>query len=140
MSTDEKWELDAEESEYNDDDTIRIPDIDTEFRNNVLKVKHSLYDNTVLAPELGTADAQSHKVLNTYLDKLNRVYILSLNAQKGIKIKQESLTAFPAEIRDLIQWVLRWIHTFFAKNTVAKTIPYEDYIRTTLHDYPFVQN
>lgn len=139
MFADEKWELDAEESEYNDDE-VRIPDIDGEFRKNVLKVKHSLYDNTVLVPELGTADAQSHKVLNNYLESLNRVYILSLNAQKGMKIKQASLSTFPEEIRDLVQWVLRWIHVFFAKNTVAKTIPYEDYIRTTLHDYPFVQN
>jgi len=135
MSTEETWEEEAEH-----DDAVRIPDVDEEFRKNVLKVKHGLYDNTVLAPELGTADAQSHKVLNTYLDKLNRVYVLTLNAQKGINIKQESLADFPAEIRDLVQWVLRWIHTFFAKNTVAKTIPYEDYIRTTLHDYPFVQN
>jgi hypothetical protein len=139
MSADEKWEFDTDESEYHDDE-VRIPDIDGEFRKNVLKVKHSLYDNTVLAPELGTADAQSRKVLDSYLESLNRVYILSLNAQKGIKIKQESLLVFPADIRDLLQGVLRWIHVFFAKNTVAKTIPYEDYLRTTLHDYPFVQN
>ncbi len=117
-----------------------VPEVSDEFREKVLTLKHSLYDNTVLAPELGTTTAQSNKPLDDYVNKINKIYRLSLGAQKGLVAKEATLNEFPAATRDHIQWVLRWIADFFPKNSVVKTIPYEDFLRTSFHVYPFNQN
>lgn len=158
MSTDasenEKWynvpsteyDEDTESDEEDITDAIPhreetpIPEVSDEFRKKVLTLKHSLYDNTVLAPELGTIDAQSNKVLDKYVKKINKIYRLSLGAQKGLVAKESTLEEFPAATRENIRWVLRWIADFFPKNSVVKTIPYEDFLRNSFHVYPFNQN
>ena len=117
-----------------------IPDVNDEFRKRVLTLKHSLYDNTVLAPELGTSDAQSNKVLDKYVNKINKIYRLSLGAQRGVVAKESTLAEFPTATQDHIRWVLRWIADFFPKNSVANTIPYEEFLRNSFHIYPFEQN
>ena len=158
MSTDagenEKWynvpsteyDEDTESDEEDTTDVIPhreetpIPEVSDDFRKKVLTLKHSLYDNTVLAPELGTIDAQSNKVLDKYVKKINKIYRLSLGAQKGLVAKESTLEEFPAATRENIRWVLRWIADFFPKNSVVKTIPYEDFLRNSFHVYPFNQN
>lgn len=138
---DEETESDEEEETGNVyRDETPVSEVSDEFRKRVLALKHSLYDNTVLAPEMGSADAQSNIVLDNYVHKINKVYRLSLGAQKGLIAKESTLAKFPVATRDKLQWVLRWIADFFPKNGVAKTIPYEDFLRNSFHVYPFDQN
>ena len=134
-------ELDEEDEENNDDEIIqneeRPIDIDENFKNNVVNIKHELYENTVLSPELNTDEAQSINQLEKYLENINNVYILSVNAQKG-KINN-NLDKFPKETRELISNLLIWIADYFKKNQVVDTIPYESYIQKSFKEYPFVQ-
>ena len=103
MELGDKW---IEDSESEDEDYVQNevppPQVDTEFRNKVLKVKHSLYDNIILAPELGTKQAQSNKILNDYLGKLNKVYVMALNAKSG-RFMVSELSSFPEPTRELIK-------------------------------------
>ncbi len=117
-----------------------LPEISKEFRDNVLNVKHSLYNNIVLSPELGTQNAQNNEVLQDYLEKINKVYILSLSAENGKKIPEEALLVFPEESRKMIRVTLDWILNFFKNNHISDTVPYSDHIRKSFHDYQFVQN
>lgn len=141
-----EYEEDTESDEEDTADAIPrrketpIPEVSDEFRKKVLSLKHSLYDNTVLAPKLGTEDAQSNRVLDNYVKKINKIYRLSLGAQKGLVAKEATLEEFPVATRDHIRWMLRWIADFFPKNSVVKTIPYEDFLRNSFHVYPFIQN
>lgn len=138
-----KWEQDETDSEYEDDEYVQNevppPSLNDEFVNNVLKVKHSLYDNTILSPELGTSDAQSTKPIQDYLNHVNNVYILAINAQKG-QVNETALSSFPKESRESIQFVLKWLADYFSKNRIPDTIPYSDFIHKSFHDYQFVQN
>ena len=148
----EKWN-DAPSTEYDSDmesdeelgmilpkEEDPVSEVSHEFRKKVMDMKHALYDDTVLAPKVGTTDAQNNRLIDNYVGKLNKIYRLTLGAQKGLVAKESTLAEFPVAVRDDIQWVLRWIADFFPKNNVAKTIPYEDFLRTRLHIYPFVQN
>lgn len=149
MDFSNKWindtanDTDNESIISSDDEYIQneVPpaEINGEFIDNVLKVKHSLYDNIVLSPELGTKDAQSQKVLQVYLKNINQMYILALNAQKG-HITDDSINAFPKGSREAIKFTLKWIADYFSKNRVPDTIPYSDFIRKSFHEYQFVQN
>jgi hypothetical protein len=108
----------------------------------VLQVKHGLYDNIVLSPELGTVGAQDSNILQDYLNNIHHVYVLSINAQNGIKYSDndKEFDAFPENTRDKIRKTLAWITDFFSKNTIPDTIPYSDFIRKSFHEYQFVQN
>jgi len=130
-----------EENEGDNDEIIQNEeppiDIDENFKNNVVNIKHELYEKTVLSPELNTNEAQSIDPLEKYLENINNVYILSVNAQNG-KINN-NLDKFPKETRELISNLLIWIADYFKKNQVADTIPYESYIQKSFKEYPFVQ-
>jgi hypothetical protein len=139
MNSEDIWKSDSED-EVDTQNEIPPPPVDSQFKNNVLEVKHSLYDNIVLSPELGTRQAQSKTVLQEYLDKINKVYVLSLNAQSG-QIDEAQLDKFPAASREQIKQLLLWIRDYFSKkNSVPDTIPYTDFIRNSFHEYQFVQN
>lgn len=132
-----KWDSDDEEEmEINE---VPPPDIDKQFRENVLSVKHNLYDNTVLRPKLGTSQAQSDKVIDEYLNKLNHVYVLCLSAQKG-NVRMNELSRYPKEVQEPLKLVLNWLSEFFRKNRVPDTIPYADYIRKNFKEFQFVQD
>ncbi len=134
---------DSDEEYYEGDEyvpnEVTPPEIDNEFRNNILGIKHNLYENTVLSPELGTDKAQSLQALQEYLKNINQVYILSLNAQKG-QVNEAELSKFPENIRVQIKTLLNWLTDYFSKNRVPDTIPYEDYIRKSFREYQFVQD
>ena len=137
-----KWVSDDSDEEYDEEyvvNEIPPPDIDEKFRKDVLDIKHNLYDSNILAPKLGTSEAQSNEVINKYLKNINEVYILCLNAQKG-KITNIDVSKFPENVRVPLQRTLSWITDYFRKNRAPDTIPYEDYIRKSFHDYQFVQN
>ena len=114
-------------------------DIDPEFRKNVRNLKHTLYENIIFAPNLNTDEAQSIDPFAKYLENINNVYLLSINAQKSQKGKINNLDQFPKETRELISNVLIWIEDYFKKNEVVDRIPYERYIQKSFNEYPFVQ-
>lgn len=138
------WGNDTDsDSEYDEEyqNEVPPPDINKEFKDNILKIKHTLYDKTVLAPELGTKEAQSNKVLQDYLNNLNSLYVMAINAQTGkILGNQQTIQNFPPETQEIITSTLKWIADFFSKNTVSDTIPYSDFLRNILHVYPFIQD
>jgi hypothetical protein len=141
MEFGDKWIEDSESEEDEDyvQNEVPPPQVDEDFRNKVLNVKHSLYDNIVLSPNLDSKDAQSKQVLNEYLSKLNKVYVLALNAKSG-RFMVSELNSFPEPTRVLIKDTMDWIKDFFSKNRVPDTIPYDDYINKSFHEYQFVQD
>lgn len=136
--TDEEYNQEEEEEEYEQNETPPET-LNDDFVNNILGVKHSLYDNIVLAPQLGTEKAQSKDVLQEYLNRLNDVYVMSVKAQSGNRVNGEQVNVFPEGSRQAIIQTLDWITDYFSKNRIPDTIPYSDYIRKSLHDYQFVQ-
>jgi hypothetical protein len=143
MDFENKWEPEDSDDEYEEEEYIQNevlpPDVDQEFRNNVLNVKHILYDNTILKPELGTPQVQSNRLLDEYLKNINQMYVLSLNAQKGL-VNESELNQFPEKARQPIKQVLEWLADYFKKNRVPDTIPYGYYITQSFKEYPFVQD
>jgi len=130
----------SDDDNYDNDDIINEEppmDIDENFKKNIVNLKRTLYENTVLSPELGTSQAQTTEVLNEYLNHVNNVYNLSINAQNG-KINN-NLNKFPKETRELISNLLIWIADYFKKNEVVDTIPYVSFIYKSFKEYPFVQ-
>ena len=137
-----KWAPNESDDEYDDEyiaNEVPPASINDEFRNNVLNIKHILYDNTVLSPNLGTPSAQDNKLITDYLKNINQVYILCLNAQKGI-VNEEDLKRIPEKARGALKNVLNWIADYFRKNRAPDTIPYEDYINKSFKEYQFVQD
>ncbi len=137
-----KWDNSDNESEYEDDyiqNEVPPPGLNEEFIKNILSIKHSLYDDIILSPELGTKEAQDNSLIQKYVKQLNNVYILTLTAKKGI-IDENSLKEYKPETREQIKNILVWISEFFKKNHINDTIPYENFLYTMLHEYPFIQD
>jgi len=134
-----KWTADDSDEESDYENETPLPELDNDFRKSILDIKHNLYENTVLAPKTGTKEVHNDTLIIKYLDGINKVYILCLKAQKGI-VNIAELNEFPESVRVQLQRVLMWINNYFSKNRAPDTIPYEDYIRKSLHEYQFVQN
>jgi len=139
------WSNDESDDDYNDEEIIlneeSSTDINPEFRKNVLRLKRKLYYKTVLKGKLGTKEAQNIGVLDKYLDNLNKVHILCLNAQNPQNPQNNNiiLKKFPKKTRKLISSLLFWIADYFKKNELIDTIPYKVYIDNSFKKYPFVQ-
>ena len=134
------WNDSDSDDEYTENE-VPPPAINQEFIDNILEVKHKLYETTVLAPELETPEAQSNEVLQKYMNNLNSVYVMAINAQSGrILGNEQRINNFPPETREAITRMLKWIADYFSKNGVPDTIPYSDFIRKSLHEYQFVQD
>ena len=137
------WKGDESDEEYDDEEyqqNEEIPMIVNEnFKNDILNVKHKLYENIILSPDLGTEKAQNLQTLQEYLKNINNVYILCLNAQKGI-INYEEINKFPLNVRESLTSVLNWLKDFFRKNNIPDTIPYDDLINKSFKEYQFVQD
>lgn len=136
------WKYEDSDDEYEDNEYQQNEEkpisIDENFKNDVLNIKHIIYENTILSPELGTTAAQSLQTLQDYLTNINQVYILSLNAQKGI-VNEKDINKFPVKVREPLKRLLNWLSNYFRKNRIPDTIPYEDYINKSFKEYQFVQ-
>ena len=130
------------DDDYNDEDSIlneELPaDIDEKFKKTVSNLKHTIYEATVLSPDLGTKKAQNNTVLEDYIKVLNIVNNLSKQAQKG-KINKNELNKFPNEIQEPINNLLTSITDHSKNNSPADTVPYVDYIQNSFKVHPFVQ-
>ena len=116
------WEDDSEE-EYDDDEIIMnetAPQgVNEEFKKKVRSAKRSLYQNIVLAPQLRTKNAQNNNILNIYLNKLNALYVMAINAQSGRFVESE-LSTFPSQSQAPIKDMIHIIITFFNFNCKTK--------------------
>ncbi len=116
-----------------------LPEINPDFRKSVLNTKHSLYENIVISGKEGTPLAQDNTLINKYLKNVNNVYILSLNMTKNSQQDIPDLNSFPEGVRESLRITLEWIKKYFSENTIPETIPYQDYIQKSFHEYPYVQ-
>lgn len=136
------WENgDDSEEEYDEEiimNETAPQGVNEEFKKKVRSAKRSLYQNIVLAPQLGTKNAQNNQILNTYLNKLNNMYVMAINAQRGRFVEAE-LSSFPQPTQELIKDMIQAIIKFFKENNVPDTVPYNHYIKKMLHEYQFLQ-
>jgi len=140
------WKDDSDsEEEYNEEFNIPPNDIDSDFVNDLLNIKHELYEEIVLTPKLGTSDAQNNNLLNIYLERIRAFYLLSKDAQNGLNSQNNAknihnaLVYFSEESQQRIKKILDWIADYFTKNSVSDTIPYKSYLENHLYVYPFIQ-
>jgi hypothetical protein len=67
------------------------------------------------------------------------LYILSLDAQRGIKvINDKNMSDFPPETREKVERALKYITNYFKKLSVVDRIPYENYIRNSFKENQFL--
>ena len=133
----DRWS-DDEDEEYQQNEQPP-KGIETDFSNQILALKHKIYDETVLSPDIHEESAQNDRLLDDYLKHINKVYVLAVISQNGKK-NARNLDEFPKGAQESIQKTLDWLEMFFSKNRIPDTIPYVHYIRNQLHVYPFVQD
>ncbi len=136
-------DIESNEDDYEWDNEVMnqesLPEIDKDFRQSVLNTKHNLYENIVISGKEGTPQAQDNTLINKYLKNVNAVYVLSLNMSKNSQLDLPDISSFPENTRESIRITLEWIKRYFSENTVPETIPYQDYIQKSFHEYPYVQ-
>lgn len=126
------------EEEYIQND-VPPPGITDEFREAILEAKRSLNSNIIAGPELGTRNAQDVRIVNNYVKTLNKLYVLSIDAQKGIDvINTKNLDVFPSNTREKVTIALKFITEYFKKLSVPDRIPYENYIRNSFKENQFI--
>jgi hypothetical protein len=139
MSEDYESEEDLYEEEEYIQNEVPPPDIDDEFREAILEAKRSLSTNIINGPDLGTRNAQDIKIVNNYIKALNNLYVLSLNAEKGFTVVNDSnLNKFPLESREKVKTALNFITDYFKKLSVVDKIPYTNYIRNSFKENQFI--
>jgi hypothetical protein len=139
MSEDYESEEDLYEEEEYIQNEVPPPDIDDEFREAILEAKRSLSTNIINGPDLGTRNAQDIKIVNNYIKALNNLYVLSLNAEKGFTVVNDSnLNKFPLESREKVKIALNFITDYFKKLSVVDKIPYTNYIRNSFKENQFI--
>lgn len=136
------YETDEDNIFENEEDMLNenpLPEIDNEFRKLVLDIKHKLYNSIIFSGKEGTHNSQNNKLMDDYLNKLNRIYIYTIQFQNKNNISKVDLNQFPESVREPIQQLLEWIKTFFNKNNMVDTIPYSCYLKNNFYEYPYVQ-
>jgi hypothetical protein len=128
---------DTDDDDYVMND-IPPPELDPTLCDRIYNIKWNMYNTIVLGPELGTPHVQNNKLVQDYLNQINKVYILSLKGQNG-QFTESDLQKFPKKVQNDIKELLLWLVDYFKKNQPCDTIPYSDYITTQLHIYPFNQ-
>ena len=127
---------DSEDYEFGRE-VIENEGVDEEFRNAILNAKKSLNNNIIDGPEL--YNTQDLNVLNDYIKSLNNLYILSIDAQKGVNvINTKNLDLFPPESKNEIKIALHHIMNIFKNKSIVDIIPYENYIWNSFKENQFV--
>jgi hypothetical protein len=137
-------EMDPEmtyESDMESDQENNVPPqgVDPEFCRRIQTVKWRLYEKIVLGPETETERAQDNELIQIYMDQLEQLYRFLERAQRGGVVERD-LLSFPSDMRSENLSIANWIKTYFKKNGPADTLPYRDYLTTTLRIYPFVHH
>lgn len=133
------------DSNFNDMDAF-VPNnnefehLDPQFTDQVLMIKHSLYEQSILKPKEDTPEAQRMDLMELYEAYINMFYTLTKQAEKNKKIPLTAISFFPSTAIEPIRSVLGWISAFFLKNSPRETIPYSHYIDVHLHTNPYFQD
>ena len=127
-------ESDIDENIQNE---ISPPLIDDNFKTNLVNLKKKLHEIVITGPKLGTPNAQSDKVFNTYREHIINIYKLFKKAQNGT-ITTNSLSQFPEDSRESISNLLKFINSYFKnpKNKTEDMLPYEHAIEN-FKKYPY---
>lgn len=117
--------------------------VNPEFANDVLHIKHVLYEDDIYSPQLDTPNAQDNTLLSKYQNHIKVCYILSKDAQKGLNTKNNAdninsqLAPFSDNSKSLIIKLIDWIADFFMKNIPSDTLIYTRYLENQFNVYPF---
>jgi hypothetical protein len=130
------WDESDDEFELNENE---IPEIDNTFKGMIMDTKRRIYAETIFSGIPETEESQNMQLMESYLKKLNKVYNILKNAENNNK-NINDLSEFNEETRRHINNLTEWVYMYFKNNSIPDTIPYSDYIKLTLHIYPYVQN
>ena len=128
MNIEDHWIHDEYDSE---EDNTPIPNLHPIFVDNILNIKHKLYDYAVLRPKLKTKEAQDKRILKIYIRFLQKLHKTCVQAQFG---SADQTKASRRCVRS------QGCQVFFKKNSVADTVPYEFHLKQSLIRFPFIQN
>jgi uncharacterized protein YjdB len=118
---------------------ISPPPIDDNFKTKLVNLKKQLHAVVITGPKLGTPNAQSDKVFNTYREHIINIYKLFKKAQNGtITNTNTNLSQFPEDSRESIRNLLEFINSYFKspKNKTEDMLPYEHAIEN-FKNYPY---
>jgi hypothetical protein len=132
--------------EYNIHETP-IENISDEFRNKVLRCKHSLYIATVLSVDPYSKEAQRDELTQKYLHMISLLYDILRTVKDKYSNSSESnddeidVSGFPEETRECILELIDWYSNFLEKNRNGiDQVSYMEYIDNSFHIFPYVQN
>jgi hypothetical protein len=129
-----EWDKDSDSEEENN---TPPKGVDPEFCKKIQNMKWKIYEIIVLRPELNGPNAQNNELIQQYIHTLEAVHRFFEKAQRG-GVVEKDLISFPSEVRSDHLSMANWIANYFKQNGPADTVPYQDYLRTTLRVYPFV--
>jgi hypothetical protein len=137
------YDFDDENDYYENNENLN--DVSPEFVNNILAIKHQLYEDIILGPDINSKDAQDTSLVNKYLDKVNLLYGLTSQAKtmdNTYRVKPSDVMMFPSNSVQMVTDILNFIIVYFNdnNNSEADKIPYSYYIDYHLHEYPFLQD
>lgn len=136
-----EWKMDEEipEEDSKPPNESPIHDMNPEFKRNLAKAKHIIYEETVLNPEENSSKAQDLSLLDEYRMFIQVFYLLSLRARKGELIRSADISFFPEASQKIIENLLHWVRDFFKNNEPKDTSLYSHYMDMMLKDMPFYQ-
>jgi hypothetical protein len=126
-----------EEEEEEEENNVPPPGLDTDVCARIQALKWRIYDDTVLQPELHTPHAQDNGLLQLYVTRLYHLWKTLEDAKYG-RVKEDAIARFPKQIQEDVAGLVKWAEKFFKENGPSTTIPYVDYLQTSLKVYPYV--
>ena len=109
------------------------------LENNLIKIKKILYDRIIFRPSLETEEAQDIALTQTYLNKVNQLYLYALHAKNAGDMQEINLRTFPKKSREKIQTMLEQIAKYDRDHN-SDTTAYSYKIEHHLHQYPFLHS
>jgi len=123
IGMEDHWSSDSDTTEDSPMDDA-FPQTDEVFRQQLLSIKHALYDELVYDIEDNKQDLQN---LQNYLTALNRAYMM---------IAKGTNEDLPPSVRPAIQVVIARLNVI---KPYEERIPYLRTVEAVLHEDPFVQ-
>jgi hypothetical protein len=121
-----------------------FPGVSNEFRTAVIQAKRALYNAVMFAESETIASAQNDTALNKYLQLVELLHM----KMRQIMQRNETNTTMPwlseqipESARDSVTNLVQVAQAYMATNPANyDKLMYDDYIYTSLHEYPYVHN
>jgi len=119
-----------------------IPGVADEFRRLLLDCKHAIYMAIVLSPDEETDEAHRDSLTQDFLYNLQHLENQIFSIQRNGNLANARWIDFPEQAQPKIQKLFEQFETICRENESSPVdmIPYQDYIHTSLHTFPYVQN